>query len=126
MIADALRTDMRAFRKLVLAEAMLAELRKGLRMADDLAADKNRVANRLREQPWRYYPGAVFAGEAFVADRYAKKADILTPPGQQLARGCVMRNDDSSTMRSGFTVLVDLRNGRHPTPTAARVLGRVR
>jgi transposase len=56
VLADALRTDMRAFRKLVLADAMLVELREWSRMADDLTADKNRLANRLREQLWRYYP----------------------------------------------------------------------
>jgi hypothetical protein len=34
------RTDMRAFRKLELAEAFLVELREWSRMADDLSADK--------------------------------------------------------------------------------------
>jgi transposase len=56
VLASALRTDMRAFRKLVLAEAVLVELREWSRMADDLTTDKNRLANRLREQLWRYYP----------------------------------------------------------------------
>jgi transposase len=56
VLADALRTDMRAFRKLELAEAILVELREWSRMADDLTTDKNRLANRLREQLWRYYP----------------------------------------------------------------------
>jgi len=56
VLGDALRTDMRAFRKVVLAEAILVELREWSRMADDLTTDKNRLANRLREQLWRYYP----------------------------------------------------------------------
>jgi transposase len=56
VLAGALRTDMRAFRKVVLADALLVELREWSRMADDLSADKNRLANRLREQLWRYYP----------------------------------------------------------------------
>jgi hypothetical protein len=30
------------------------ELREWSRMADDLTTDKNRLANRLREQLWRY------------------------------------------------------------------------
>jgi hypothetical protein len=34
-------------------DAILVELREWWRMADDLTADKNRVANRLREQLWR-------------------------------------------------------------------------
>ena len=56
VLGDALRTDMRAFRKLELAEAILVELREWSRMADDLSADRNRLANRMREQLWRYYP----------------------------------------------------------------------
>ena len=56
VLGDALRTDMRAFRKLELADAILVELREWSRMADDLTTDKNRLANRLREQLWRYYP----------------------------------------------------------------------
>jgi transposase len=55
-MASALRTDMRAFRKLALADAVLVELREWSRMADDLTGEKNRLANRLREQLWRYYP----------------------------------------------------------------------
>ena len=47
---------MRAFRKLELADAIFVELREWSRMADDLTTDKNRLANRLREQLWRYYP----------------------------------------------------------------------
>jgi hypothetical protein len=54
--ANALRTDMRAFREVVLADAILVELREWSRMADGLTTDKNRLANRLREQLWRYYP----------------------------------------------------------------------
>jgi len=56
VLGDALRTDMRAFRKVELAEAILVELREWSRIADDLTTDKNRLANRLREQLWRYYP----------------------------------------------------------------------
>src|SRR6201982_1464211 len=56
VLADALRTDTRAFPQLTLAEAILVELREWSRMADDLTTDKSRLANRLREQLWRYYP----------------------------------------------------------------------
>jgi transposase len=55
-MASALRTDTRAFRKLALADANLVELREWSRMTDDLTAEKNRLANRMREQLWRYYP----------------------------------------------------------------------
>src|SRR6516164_3660725 len=64
VLGDALRTDMRAFRKVELAEAILVELREWSRIADDLTTDKNRLANRLREQLWRYYPQMLELGEA--------------------------------------------------------------
>ena len=56
VLADALRTDMRAFRKLALAEPLLIELREWSRMSDDLSAERNRQTNRFREQLWRYFP----------------------------------------------------------------------
>jgi len=55
-MASSLRTDMRAFRKLGLADAVIIELREWSRMTEDLTAEKTRLANRLREQLWRYYP----------------------------------------------------------------------
>ena len=35
---------------------MIVELREWSRIADDLQQERNRLANRVREQPWRYYP----------------------------------------------------------------------
>lgn len=55
-MASALRTDRRAFRKLALADAIIVELREWSRMSDDLTAERTRLANRMREQLWRYYP----------------------------------------------------------------------
>src|SRR6516162_6904443 len=56
VLADALRTDMRAFRRLALAEPLVVELREWSRMTDDLNGERNRLCNRLREQLWRYFP----------------------------------------------------------------------
>lgn len=55
-MASALRTDGRAFRKLALADPTLVELREWSRMAEDLTTERTRLANRMREQLWRYYP----------------------------------------------------------------------
>jgi transposase len=52
VLADAIRTDMRAFRKLALAEPLLIELREWSRMTDDLTGEKNRLSNRMRDQLW--------------------------------------------------------------------------
>jgi hypothetical protein len=50
------RTDRRAFRKLVMASAAPVELRERSRMAEDVMADKSRLAHCMREQLWRYCP----------------------------------------------------------------------
>jgi len=55
-MASSLRTDMRAFRRLGLSDAIIIELREWSRMAEDLTGEKTRLANRIREQLWRYYP----------------------------------------------------------------------
>jgi hypothetical protein len=48
VLADALRTDMRPFPKLALAEPMLVELREWSRMTDDLNAERWYVCRRDR------------------------------------------------------------------------------
>lgn len=58
-MASSLRTDPRAFRKLAMADAPLVELREWSRMADTLTTERNRLANRLRDQLWRYYPQVI-------------------------------------------------------------------
>lgn len=58
-MASSLRTDPRAFRKLAMGDATLVELREWSRMVDTLTAEKIRLANRLRDQLWRYYPQVI-------------------------------------------------------------------
>ena len=56
VMASALRTDPRCFRRLVAADPIIVELREHSRIAEDLGVERNRLANRLREQLWRYFP----------------------------------------------------------------------
>jgi transposase len=56
VLADSLRTDTRAFRKLSIAEAVIVELREWSRIDEELKVEHGRLANRLRHQLWRYYP----------------------------------------------------------------------
>ncbi len=37
-------------------------------MAEDLQQERNRLANRVREQLWRYYPQALKLGDDLAAD----------------------------------------------------------
>jgi len=56
VMASSLRTDARCFRPLVIADPTIVELRAWSRIAQELGVERNRLANRLREQLWRYFP----------------------------------------------------------------------
>ena len=56
VLADAVRTDPHCLRELQPLDPTIVELREFSRMADDLTKQRNRLANQLREQLWRYYP----------------------------------------------------------------------
>jgi transposase len=56
VLADALRTDRQALRRLSLDDPLVIELREWSRMTEDLQQERTRLTNRLREQLWRYYP----------------------------------------------------------------------
>ncbi len=56
VLADALRTDLRCFRRLQPLDPCVVELRECSRLLEDLRHDRNRLANRVRELLWRYYP----------------------------------------------------------------------
>jgi transposase len=58
VLAGSLRTDRAAFRQLVSDAPVMIELREWSRMADELQQERTRLANRLRQQLWRYYPQA--------------------------------------------------------------------
>lgn len=54
--ADALRTDRRAFRQLAGEDPGVIQLRELSRLHGELVEEHGRLANRLREQLWRFYP----------------------------------------------------------------------
>src|SRR5712692_3953172 len=56
VLADSLRTDRHAFRRLSNDEPVIVKLREWSRMADDLQQERTRLASRMREQLWRYTP----------------------------------------------------------------------
>ncbi|MGF1628691.1 MAG: IS110 family transposase [Kiloniellaceae bacterium] len=56
VLADALRTDPHCFRCLAPVDPLVIELREWARIAEDLTQERIRLANRVREQLWRYYP----------------------------------------------------------------------
>jgi transposase len=68
VLSDSVRTDRHCFRRLAAGNAVVVELREWSRMAEELQQERTRLANRLREQLWRYYPQALAVGEDLAAD----------------------------------------------------------
>jgi len=56
VLADALRTDARSFRRLVMDPARVIELRDWSRLAEELTRERTRLCHRIRAQLVRYYP----------------------------------------------------------------------
>jgi transposase len=68
VLGHSLRTDPQAYRRLAVEDPVIVELREWSRMAEDLQQERNRLANRLREQLWRYYPQALELSDDLAAD----------------------------------------------------------
>jgi len=58
VLRTSVRTDPQAFRRLQLDDPLIIELREFSRLRDELQQEKDRLANRLRDQLWRYWPQA--------------------------------------------------------------------
>src|SRR5260370_11052670 len=68
VLGDALRTDRHALRRLAVQDPLVIELREWSRMTEDLQQERNRLANRARDQLWRYYPQALEITDDLAAD----------------------------------------------------------
>lgn len=56
VMASALRTDPQCFRRLLVSDPIIVELREWSRIAQDLTAERTALTNRLHQQLWRYFP----------------------------------------------------------------------
>ena len=67
---------------------MIVELREWLRLSEDLTRERVRLANRMREQLWRYYPQFLHAVDADVAAALALNLwrNLPTPRAGQRIR----------------------------------------
>jgi hypothetical protein len=84
-MSSALRTDLRCFRKLSSADPVLVELREWSRIAEELGVERNRLANRLREQLWRYFPALLELEEDCSAE-WLLEFLVLAPTPTKAAR----------------------------------------
>ena len=71
VLASALRTDPHCLRRLEPTDPAVIELREWSRLDEDLARERVRLANRMRQQLWRYYPQFLDAVDDDVAAPWA-------------------------------------------------------
>jgi transposase len=66
--AAGLRTDPHLFRQVTAGDPRVVELREWSRLAEELQQERMRLANRIRQQLWRYYPQLLELGEEVTAE----------------------------------------------------------
>lgn len=86
VLGDSLRTDRHCLRRLAGTDPVVVELREWSRMAEELQQERTRLANRVREQLWRYYPQAIDVAGADVAADWFLALWRLAPTPAKAAR----------------------------------------
>lgn len=66
--AAGLRTDPHLFRPLQVGDPVVIELREWSRLAEELQQERVRLANRIRQQLWRYYPQLLALSDDLTAE----------------------------------------------------------
>ena len=89
VLASALRTDPHCLRRLEPTDPAIIELREWSRLDEDLTRERVRLANRMRQQLWRYYPQFLDAVDDDVAAPWALNLwqNLPTPRAGQRVRG---------------------------------------
>lgn len=82
VLASSLRSDRRAFRPLSVDDPLVIELREWTRIHEELAQERGRLANRVRDQLWRYYPQARDLSDDLVADWFLDLWQQVPTPAQ--------------------------------------------
>ena len=110
VLASALRTDPHCLRQLEPTDPKVIELREWSRLREDLTRERTRLANRMREQLWRYYPQFLAALDDDVATPWALDLwrRLPTPTAAQRVREATLarvlkqhciRRIDAATLR---------------------------
>ena len=71
VLATALRTDPHCLRRLEPTDPTVVELREWSRLGEELTRERVRLANRMRQQLWRYYPQFLDAVDDDIAAPWA-------------------------------------------------------
>ena len=84
VLGHSLRTDRHAFRRLAVDNPLVIELREWSRMHDELKQEQSRLANRVRDQLWRYYPQAGEVTDDLAADWFLDLWEKVPTPAQAM------------------------------------------
>jgi transposase len=82
VLASSLRTDRHAFRRLSVDDPLVIELREWTRIHEELTQERIRLANRVRDQLWRYYPQARNLSDDLAADWFLDLWQQVPTPAQ--------------------------------------------
>ena len=82
VLASSVRSDRRAFRRLRVDDPLVIELREWTRIHEELTQERGRLANRVRDQLWRYYPQARELSDDLVADWFLDLWQQVPTPAQ--------------------------------------------
>lgn len=80
VLADSLRTDLRCFRALRVAEPAIIRLREWSRMVGEIQEERVRLGNRIREQLRRYFPQMLKLTEDVLAEWFLQIWRIVRTP----------------------------------------------
>ena len=82
VLGASLRTDRHAFRRLAVDDPLIIELREWSRMQDELKQERTRLANRVRDQLWRYYPQAAKLSDDVAAEWFLDLWEQVPTPAK--------------------------------------------
>jgi transposase len=82
VLGDSLRTDRRAFRRLAVDDPTVIELREWSRIADELTQERTRLANRIGQQLWRYYPQMLQVADDLTAENFLALWEFAPTPAK--------------------------------------------
>jgi transposase len=80
--AGGLRTDPHLFRHVAVSDPAVIELREWSRLAEELQQERVRLANRIRQQLWRYYPQLLEVADDVAAEWFLELWSLAPTPAK--------------------------------------------
>jgi transposase len=82
VLGHSLLTDRHAFRQVIVDDPLVIELREWSRIHDEATKERTRLANRIGDQLWRYYPQAAKVGDDLASDWFLDLWERVSTPAK--------------------------------------------